>query len=84
MPASGLRLRAPILAGTVASITGQAASTGVVLAALSALGASQAQIVAVPILFDTPTPPTPWALGQLEVTDHQPQDRHGQEPGQAQ
>ena len=47
MPASGLRLRAPILAGTVASITGQAASTGVVLAALSALGASQAQIVSV-------------------------------------
>jgi benzoate membrane transport protein len=40
-------LRAPVLAGTVASITGQAASTGVVLAALSALGASQAQIVSV-------------------------------------
>lgn len=47
MPSSGLRLRAPILAGTVASITGQAASTGVVLAALSALGATQAQIVSV-------------------------------------
>jgi benzoate membrane transport protein len=47
MPSSGLRLRSPILAGTVASITGQAASTGVVLAALSALGASQAQIVSV-------------------------------------
>jgi benzoate membrane transport protein len=40
-------LRAPVLAGTVASITGQAASTGVVLAALSALGATQAQIVSV-------------------------------------
>jgi benzoate membrane transport protein len=47
MPSSGLRLRAPILAGTVASITGQAASTGLVLAALSALGATQAQIVSV-------------------------------------
>ena len=47
MPASGVSLRAPILAGTVASITGQAASTGVVLAALSALGATQAQIVSV-------------------------------------
>jgi benzoate membrane transport protein len=45
--ASGLQLRAPILAGTVASITGQAASTGVVLAALSALGATQSQIVSV-------------------------------------
>lgn len=45
--ASRLQLRAPILAGTVASITGQAASTGVVLAALSALGATEAQIVSV-------------------------------------
>jgi benzoate membrane transport protein len=45
--ASGLQLRAPFLAGTVASITGQAASTGVVLAALSALGATQSQIVSV-------------------------------------
>lgn len=45
--ASKVQLRAPILAGTVASITGQAASTGVVLAALSALGATQAQIVSV-------------------------------------
>jgi benzoate membrane transport protein len=45
--ASRLQLRAPILAGTVASITGQAASTGVVLAALSALGATQSQIVSV-------------------------------------
>jgi benzoate membrane transport protein len=45
--ASWRDLRAPILAGTVASITGQAASTGVVLAALSALGATQAQIISV-------------------------------------
>ena len=45
--ANKVQLRAPILAGTVASITGQAASTGVVLAALSALGATQAQIVSV-------------------------------------
>ena len=37
-------LRAPILAGSVASITGTAASIGVVLSALSVLGASPAQI----------------------------------------
>ena len=37
-------LRAPILAGSVASITGTAASIGVVLSALAALGASSAQI----------------------------------------
>jgi len=37
-------LRAPILAGSVASITGTAASIGVVLSALNALGASSAQI----------------------------------------
>ena len=37
-------LRAPILAGTVASITGTAASIGVVLSALAALGASPDQI----------------------------------------
>jgi len=37
-------LRAPLLAGSVASITGTAASIGVVLSALNALGASQAQI----------------------------------------
>ncbi len=37
-------LRAPILAGSVASITGTAASIGVVLSALAALGASPAQI----------------------------------------
>lgn len=37
-------LKAPFLAGTVASITGTAASTGVVLAAFTALGASQSQI----------------------------------------
>ena len=40
-------LKAPILAGTVASITGQAASTGVVIAATTALGATPTQIVAV-------------------------------------
>jgi len=40
-------LKAPILAGTVASITGQAASTGVVIAATTALGASPTQIVSV-------------------------------------
>jgi benzoate membrane transport protein len=40
-------LKTPILAGTVASITGQAASTGVVIAATTALGASPAQIVSV-------------------------------------
>lgn len=39
--------KAPILAGTVASITGQAASTGVVIAATTALGASPTQIVSV-------------------------------------
>lgn len=39
--------KAPILAGTVASITGQAASTGVVIAATTALGATPAQIVSV-------------------------------------
>jgi benzoate membrane transport protein len=39
--------KAPMLAGTVASITGQAASTGVVLAAFTALGASPVQIVSV-------------------------------------
>lgn len=39
--------KAPILAGAVASITGTAASTGVVLAALTALGANQAQIISV-------------------------------------
>jgi hypothetical protein len=38
-------LKAPILAGTVASITGQAASTGVVIAATTALGATPTQIV---------------------------------------
>ncbi len=37
-------LRAPILAGSVASITGTAASIGVVLSALSVLGASPSQI----------------------------------------
>ena len=37
-------LRAPILAGSVASITGTAASIGVVLSALNALGASPSQI----------------------------------------
>ncbi len=37
-------LRAPILAGSVASITGTAASMGVVLSALTALGASPSQI----------------------------------------
>jgi benzoate membrane transport protein len=36
-------VKAPLLAGTVASITGTAASIGVVLAALQALGASEAQ-----------------------------------------
>lgn len=35
--------KAPILAGTVASITGTAASAGLVLAALTSLGASQSQ-----------------------------------------
>jgi benzoate membrane transport protein len=35
--------RAPLLAGTVASITGTAASAGIVLAALTSLGASKAQ-----------------------------------------
>jgi len=40
-------IKAPILAGTVASITGQAASTGVVIAATTALGASPAQIISV-------------------------------------
>lgn len=40
-------LKAPILAGTVASITGQAASTGVVIAATTALGATPSQIVSV-------------------------------------
>ncbi len=40
-------LKAPILAGTVASITGQAASTGVVIAATTALGASPTQIVSI-------------------------------------
>lgn len=40
-------LKAPILAGTVASITGQAASTGVVIAATTALGATPNQIVSV-------------------------------------
>ncbi|MFM6977122.1 MAG: benzoate/H(+) symporter BenE family transporter [Micrococcales bacterium] len=39
--------KAPILAGTVASITGQAASTGIVIAALTALGATPTQIVSV-------------------------------------
>lgn len=37
-------LRAPFLAGTVASITGTAASIGVVLSALNALGATPAQV----------------------------------------
>jgi len=37
-------LRAPILAGSVASITGTAASIGVVLSALTALGATPAQV----------------------------------------
>lgn len=37
--------KAPLLAGTVASVTGQAASTGVVLAAFTALGASPTQVV---------------------------------------
>lgn len=37
----------PMLAGTVASITGQAASTGVVFAAFTALGANHDQIVSV-------------------------------------
>jgi benzoate membrane transport protein len=36
-------LRAPILAGTVASVTGTAASIGVVLTALNALGATAGQ-----------------------------------------
>lgn len=36
-------VKAPLLAGTVASITGTAASIGVVLSALQALGASEAQ-----------------------------------------
>jgi len=36
--------KAPFLAGTVASITGTAASTGVVLAAFTALGANQSQV----------------------------------------
>ena len=40
-------IKAPILAGTVASITGQAASTGVVIAATTALGATPSQIVSV-------------------------------------
>ncbi len=40
-------IKAPLLAGTVASITGQAASTGVVIAATTALGATPAQIVSV-------------------------------------
>ena len=40
-------LKAPVLAGTVASITGQAASTGVVIAATTALGATPSQIVSV-------------------------------------
>lgn len=40
-------IKAPLLAGTVASITGQAASTGVVLAALTALGASPQQVISV-------------------------------------
>ncbi|MEN9713530.1 MAG: hypothetical protein RLZZ164_194 [Actinomycetota bacterium] len=37
--------KAPLLAGTVASVTGQAASTGVVLAAFTALGATNSQVV---------------------------------------
>ncbi|MEY4618474.1 MAG: hypothetical protein RL101_660 [Actinomycetota bacterium] len=40
-------IKAPVLAGTVASITGQAASTGVVIAATTALGATPSQIVSV-------------------------------------
>lgn len=40
-------LKAPLLAGTVASITGQAASTGVVIAATTALGATPTQIVSI-------------------------------------
>ena len=36
-------LKAPLLAGTVASVTGTAASAGLVLAALTALNASAAQ-----------------------------------------
>ena len=40
-------LKAPILAGTIASITGQAASTGVVIAATTALGATPTQIISV-------------------------------------
>lgn len=39
--------KAPILAGTVASITGQAASTGVVIAAMTALGAKPQQIISI-------------------------------------
>jgi benzoate membrane transport protein len=39
--------KAPMLAGVVASITGTAASTGVVLAALTALGANHQQIISV-------------------------------------
>lgn len=38
-------LKAPALAGTVATITGLAASTGIVLTALTALGASPTQVV---------------------------------------
>lgn len=44
-------IKAPLLAGSVASLTGQAASTGVVLAALSALGASKEQIVSVVLVM---------------------------------
>lgn len=40
-------IKAPLLAGTVASITGQAASTGVVIAATTALGATPSQIISV-------------------------------------
>ncbi|MEY4320710.1 MAG: hypothetical protein RLZZ471_651 [Actinomycetota bacterium] len=40
-------IKAPLLAGTVASVTGQAASTGVVIAATTALGATPTQIVSV-------------------------------------
>jgi benzoate membrane transport protein len=47
MPLRFSDLKAPILAGTVASITGQAASTGVVIAATTALGATPSQIVSV-------------------------------------
>ena len=39
--------KAPILAGTVSAITGVAASTGVVLAAMKGLGANNAQILSV-------------------------------------